>query len=178
MEGFIKNLGEFFEKFLNSQFFNGILVAIFTAIISFFDSTSNYLLALIFGFAFNILAGFRADEVKIVLHRILPPIFMFQNFKGNKFKDSLMELFLIAVVTYLLKGLIDLMNYNEKSAYVVQWLFIVAIYVYFRNGLRNLAAVYPHIKFIRILYNLLSFKFRDFAGDKISDIVDKEEGLK
>lgn len=175
MGEFIKNLGEFFDKLANSQFCNAVLVAIFTAILSFFDSTSSYLLALVFGFAFNIIAGFRADEVKIILNRIFPPIFMFQNFKGNKFKDSLMELFLIAGITYLLKELIDLMNYNDKSAYVVQWLFIVAIYVYFRNGLRNLVAVYPHIKFIRILYGLLSFKFRDFAGDKVADIVDKEE---
>ena len=175
MEEFIKNLGEFFDKLANSQFFNGILVAVFTAIISFFDSTSSYLLALIFGFAFNIIAGFRADEVKIILRRLLPPIFVFKNFKGNKFKDSLLELFLIAGITYLLKGLIDLMNYNDKSAYAVQWLFIVAIYVYFRNGLRNLVAVYPNVKFVRILYGLLSFKFREIAGDKIADIVDKEE---
>ena len=175
MGEFIKTLGEFFDKLANSQFCNAVLVAIFTAILSFFDSTSSYLLALIFGFAFNIIAGFRADEVKIILNRIFPPIFMFKNFKGNKFKDSLMELFLITGTTYLLKGLIDLMNYNDKSAYVVQWLFIVAIYVYFRNGLRNLVAVYPHIKFIRILYGLLSFKFREIAGDKIADIVDKEE---
>lgn len=39
MGEFIKNLGEFFDKLANSQFFNGILVAVFTAIISFFDST-------------------------------------------------------------------------------------------------------------------------------------------
>ena len=58
---------------------------------------------------------------------------------------------------------------------MVQWLFIVAIYVYFRNGLRNLVAVYPNVKFVRILYGLLSFKFREIAGDKIADIVDKEE---
>ena len=175
MGEFIKSLGEFFDKLANSQFFNGVLVAVFTAIISFFDSTSSYLIALVFGFAFNIIAGFRADEVKIILRRLLPPIFIFKNFKGNKFKDSLLELFLIAGITYLLKGLIDLMNYNDKSAYVVQWLFIVAIYVYFRNGLRNLVAVYPNVKFIRILYGLLSFKFREIAGDKIADIVDKEE---
>jgi hypothetical protein len=132
-------------------------------------------MAIIFGFAFNILAGFRADEVKITLRRLLPPIFMFKNFIGNKFKDSLLELFLIAGITYFLKGLMDLMDYDDKSKYLVQWLFIVALYGYCRNGLRNLVDVYPKIKFLRILYALLSFKFRDVAGDKIADIVENEE---
>ena len=84
-------------------------------------------------------------------------------------------MFLITSITYLLKGFIDLMDYDDKSVYVVQWLFAVAIYVYFRNGLRNLKSVYPHVKFIRILYALVSFKFREFFGDEIADIVKKEE---
>lgn len=69
----------------------------------------------------------------------------------------------------------DLMDYDDKSRFVVQWLFIVAIYVYFRNGLRNLSESYPNIKFIRILYALLSFKFREITGDKIADIVEQGE---
>ncbi len=154
---------------------SGVSIVVPTFLVAFFDSTSNYLIALIIGFAFNILAGFKADDVKIKLHRLFPPVFMFKNFKGNKFKDSLLELFLIAGITYLLKGLMDLMDYDDKSRFVVQWLFIVAIYVYFRNGLRNLSESYPNIKFIRILYALLSFKFREITGDKIADIVEQGE---
>ena len=67
------------------------------------------------------------------------------------------------------------MDYDDKSVYVVQWLFAVAIYVYFRNGLRNLKDVYPHIRFIRILYAIISFKFRELFGDKVADIVNEEE---
>ena len=161
------------EKFYNCV--QGAMVFIFTSCAAFLDSTFSYLIALLLGFSFNILAGFRADEVKLTLHRLFPPIFVFKNFKGNKFKDSLFELFLITSITYLLKGFIDLMDYDDKSVYVVQWLFAVAIYVYFRNGLRNLRSVYPHVKFIRILYALVSFKFREFFGDEIADIVKKEE---
>ena len=160
------------------RFYNvaqGVMVFIFTSCAAFMDSTFGYLIALLLGFSFNILAGFRADEVKLTLHRIFPPIVVFKNFKGNKFKDSLLELFLITSITYLLKGVIDLMDYDDKSVYVVQWLFAVAIYVYFRNGLRNLKEVYPHIKFIRILYAIISFKFRELFGDKVADIVNEEE---
>ena len=167
------------DKFFNLDnlysLFQGMMIGIFTSCAAFLDSTFSYLIALLLGFSFNILAGFRADEVKLTLHRIFPPIFVFKNFKGNKFKDSLFELFLITSITYLLKGFIDLMDYDDKSVYVVQWLFAVAIYVYFRNGLRNLRFVYPHVKFIRILYALVSFKFREFFGDEIADIVKKEE---
>ena len=93
------------------RFYNvtqGVMVFIFTSCAAFMDSTFSYLIALLLGFTFNILAGFRADEVKIKLHRIFPPIVAFEKFNGNKFKDSLLELVLIASTTYLLKGLIDL----------------------------------------------------------------------
>ena len=161
------------EKFYTAV--QGTLIGIATAIAAYFDSTFSFVCALILAFLFNILAGFKADEVKLTLHRIFPPIVAFKNFKGNKFKDSLLELLLITSITYLLKVFIDLMDYDNKSVYVVQWLFAVAIYVYFRNGLRNLRSVYPHVKFIRILYALVSFKFREFFGDEIADIVKKEE---
>ena len=153
----------------------GTLIGIATAIAAYFDSTFSFVCALILAFLFNILAGFRADEVKIKLHRIFPPIVAFEKFNGNKFKDSLLELVLIASTTYLLKGLIDLMDYDAQSTYVVQWLFVIAIYVYFRNGLRNLHESYKNVVFIRILYAILAFKFREIFGDKVSDIIENEE---
>lgn len=155
--------------------FQGFMIGIFTSCVVFLDSTFSYLIALLLGFTFNILAGFRADEVKIKLHRIFPPIVAFEKFNGNKFKDSLLELVLIASTTYLLKGLIDLMDYDAQSTYVVQWLFAIAIYVYFRNGLRNLHEVYKKVVFIRIIYAILAFKFRELFGDKVADIVKEEE---
>ena len=154
---------------------SGISIAAFTSLLAFFDSTFTFLLALLAGFAINIIAGFRADEVKIKLHRVFPPIVWFQNFNGNKFKDSLFELFLITGLTYFIKGIIVWFKFNDFSDYAVQWLLIIAVYYYFRNSLRNLSNSYPHIKWLTMLYILIAFKFRELVGGNIADIVDKAE---
>ncbi len=156
------------------SFLQGALIATFTAVAAYFDNTITFMIALVLAFLFNILAGFRADEVKIKIVRIIPPKLL-QNFQGNKFKDSLMELFLIVCVTYLLKGIMDLMKQPDSSIYAVQILTWIALYAYFRNGLRNLVKVYPKNKWIRIVYHLIAFKFRELAGSDISDIVEKVE---
>ena len=72
----------------------GTLIGVATSVAAYFDSTFSFVCALILAFLFNILAGFKADEVKINIKRIFPPD-IFDNFNGNKLKDSLMELFLI-----------------------------------------------------------------------------------
>lgn len=156
------------------DYLQAISIVAVTAISAYFDSTITFLAALLLAFVFNILAGFRADEVKIEIRRIFPPIFL-KNFQGNKFKDSLMELLIITAVTYLLKTLADLMKYQNQSDYVVQLLMNIAIYYYFRNGLRNLKKGYPKNKFIAVVYFLLAFKFRQLVGGEIADIVDKNE---
>ena len=161
------------EKFYTAV--QGTLIGTATAIAAYFDSTFSFVCALILAFLFNILAGFKADEVKLTLHRIFPPIVAFKNFKGNKFKDSLMELFLIATITFLLKGLIDLMQRQDLSTYAVQFLISIAIYYYFRNGLRNLVKVYPKVKFLRLVYYLIAFKLKEIIGSDLSDIVEKAE---
>lgn len=156
------------------DFLKGCLIATVTATAAWFDSTLTFLEALMVGFLFNVLAGFRADAVHFKMVRLIPPKFM-TNFNGNKFKDSLMELFLITSITYVLKGFIDLLSYDEKSAYVVQFLMAVAIYFYFRNGLRNLHKVYPEIKFITVIYFLVAFEFRKLVGNDVADAIDKAE---
>ena len=155
---------------LIGKFFRGI----FVAVVGFINPTGSYLMALVLAFGFNIFAGLRADEVKIKLQRIIPPIYL-KNFNGNKLKDSLFELLIITAVTYLLKGLVELMQLNGSSAYVVQVLVAFAIYYYFTNGLRNLQKVYPKWKWLRLLYHLITFKFKEFFGTDISNIMDKVE---
>jgi len=155
---------------LLGKFFRGI----FVVVMGFINPTGSYLMALVLAFGFNILAGLRADEVKIKLQRIIPPVFV-TNFNGNKLKDSLFELLIITVVTYLLKLLIELMDVNGVSAYVVQMLMAFAIYYYFTNGLRNLQKVYPKWKWLRLLYHLITFKFKEFFGSDVSNIMDKVE---
>ena len=153
-------------------------IALVAIISTFFDSTSGYLCALIIGFAINIIAGFRADEVKITLRRVFPPKWVLKNFCGNKLKDSLMELFLIVSLTYLLKLLIDLMDYQAHSKIVVQFLIALAIYWYFRNSLRNLNKAYPKVFFIRVLNAVVGFKFKELIGEDLAKIIEKEEKKK
>lgn len=156
------------------DYIQALSIAALTAISAYFDSTITFLAALLIAFVFNILAGFRADEVKITIRRIFPPIFL-KNFQGNKFKDSLMELLIITFVTYLLKTIADLMKYQNQSAYVVQLLMAIAIYYYLRNGLKNLKIVYPKNRFIAVVYFLLAFKFRQLVGGDVADIIDENE---
>ena len=153
-------------------------IAAVAIISTFFDSTFGYLCALTIGFAINIIAGFRADEVKITLHRVFPPKWVLKNFCGNKLKDSLMELFLIVSLTYLLKLLIDLMDYQSHSKVVVQFMIALAIYWYFRNALRNLNKAYPKVFFIRVMNAVIGFKFKELIGADLANIVKEEEGRK
>ncbi len=152
------------------KFFSGI----FVIVMGFINPTGSYLMALVIAFGFNIFAGLRADEVKIKLQRIIPPVFV-THFNGSKLKDSLSELLIITVVTYLLKLLVELMQLEGGSAYVVQVLVAFAIYYYFINGLRNLQKAYPKSKWLRLLYHLITFKFKEFFGSDVSNIMDKVE---
>jgi hypothetical protein len=145
------------------------------AVISYFDSTYTFIIALCLAFFMNIFAGFRADEVRVRLKRVFPPAIWFENFRGNKFKDSLAELALILIVIYAIKGVFDLMGVDESSVIAVQTMMGIAIYVYFRNSLRNLTTVYPRIIFFKILYALIALKFKNLFGEDIANIVDKEE---
>lgn len=139
-----------------------------TAIAAYFDSTLTFLLALVIGFAFNILAGMKADDVKITGFNI-------ENLECKKLVDSLMELFLITGVTYMLKSLIDLFKFDDRSAYVVQILIALQLYYYLRNGLRNLKVAYPRNLWIATLYNLMIFQFRKIAPSSVVDAMDKAE---
>jgi hypothetical protein len=159
------------------DYLQALSIAIAAAIAAYFDSTITFLAALLVAFTFNILAGFRADEVHIKIQRFFPPIFL-KNFQGNKLKDSLIELLLITSISYLLKIIADLMKYQSQSAYVVQFLIAIAIYYYFRNGLNNLKTVYPKNRFISVVYHLISFKFRQLVGADVADIIDHEETSK
>ena len=159
---------------LKFDYFQAIAITAFASVAAYFDSTITFLSALLIAFVFNILAGFRADEVRVSLQRFFPPVF-FKNFQGNKLKDSLMELFLITSIIYILKIIADLMKYESQSAYVVQFLSAIAIYYYFRNGLRNLQRVYDKNRFIAMLYFLIAFKFRQLVGGDVADIIDKTE---
>lgn len=141
------------------------LASIVTA---YFDSTFTFITALFVAFWFNILAGLRADEVKFKMWRLI-------NFDGHKFKDSLKELLLIVVITYFLKGIMDLMQHNEKSVYAVQILTWIALYYYIRNSLRNLSLAYPKSNWIKVVYHLFSFQFTQMMPDSVNKAIEKTD---
>lgn len=144
------------------------LMGVFSVIAAYFNSTSTFMVALLAAFGFNILAGLRADEVKFTMFRLI-------NFDGHKFKDSLKELLLIVVITYFLKGIMDLMQHNEKSVYAVQILVWIALYHYLRNSLRNLSKAYPKVKWIVVVYHLFSFQFTKLMPESVNKAIEKAE---
>ena len=78
-------------------------ISFFTLLAAYFDSTITFVFALLGAFAFNILAGMKADEVKIKLSRVSWfRVLRLTNFSGNKLKDSLAELCLIFFCTYFI----------------------------------------------------------------------------
>ena len=144
------------------------LMGFVSIIAAYFDSTFTFLIALFAAFLVNILAGLRADDVKFTMWRLI-------NFDGHKFKDSLKELALIVMITYFLKAIMDLMQYNEKSVYAVQILVWLALYYYVRNSLRNLSKAYPKIKWVVVVYHLFSFQFGKIIPETVTKALEKSE---
>jgi hypothetical protein len=142
------------------------MVSLFGIVAAYFDSTITFIYALMIAFVFHVLAGMRADEVQL---------WKLKNFKIRKFKDSLIELFLITTTTYVLKLIIDLMQHNEKSVYAVQILIWLALYYYFRRGLRNLSIAYPNNSWIRTVYHLVSFQFAQMMPESVKQAMEKAE---
>lgn len=150
-----------------------LFVGLFGVIAGYFDTTITFLYALMLGFAFNIFAGMRADEVRFKMTRLFNIKLL--NYSGGKLKDSLAELLLITFVTYFLKSLVDLMNFDEKSTYVVQVLIALALYFYIKNGIRNLKKAYPKNKFLHALDIIVSFKFKELVPESVSKAVNEIE---
>lgn len=149
------------------------LVFIVSALAAYFDTTITFVYALLLGFAMNVLAGLQADRVHIKMIRF--PFLAVVNFKGSKFKDSLAELAIILFITYSIKGIVDLMKFDEKSVYAVQTLIAIAVYYYVRNSLRNLKQAYPKNRWVAVVYYLVSFKFRDMMPAFVGEAIDMEE---
>lgn len=136
------------------------IAGVISIIISYFESTQSFLIALLIGFILNIFAGFQADNVHFEMWRLC-------NFKGNKFKDSLKELFLIVLITYLLKLLVELMKQGEHSYIIVECLIGFAVYYYVRNSLKNLSKAYPNSRWIRFVYIVVGLQFQELIPDPL-----------
>lgn len=136
------------------------IVGLTSVILAYFESTQSFIVALLLGFTFNILAGFKADNVHFEMWRLC-------NFKGNKLIDSLKELLLILMITYFLKLLAELMKQGEHSYFIVECLIGVAVYYYVRNGLRNLSKAYPGNRWIKFIYIIIGLQFIEIMPEPV-----------
>jgi hypothetical protein len=150
----------------------GVLTTL--AVLAYFNNTWTFMLALLIAFMFNVIAGLRADEVKMQFMRIWPVVYL-KNFRSNKFVIALFEFVVILVTIILLKVIADLMLVREKSVFVFQYLTWIALYYYLRNTLRNLSKIYPKVGFFRAVYHIISFKFGEFFGKEVKEIIDNED---
>ena len=107
---------------IDLEYFRFIAVSAFSPILAYFTPTKGFFIALVVMFAFNVIAGMRADGVSIV---------RCNNFSMRKFKNSLAELLL----------------------------YIVLLYVYLCNGLKNYVKAYPQNIGLRIIYHVVRVEF-------------------
>ena len=150
-----------------------ICITIATFCIAFFANTTGFLIAFMLAFGMHILAGMGADKVKLKWRWGVPPAYL-ENFKVPKMTIALIELALIVSITYFLKGMVDLNNYEGGSHYVVQFFFAIASYYYITKGLKNLIKRFPKIVFLRIVLAVLTFKFKEIIGEQHYAIIEKE----
>lgn len=147
----------------------------FGILTAYFESTLLYIIAYYVAFSFNIIAGFRADEVKLKMLRIWPPGIILDKFDKSKFKDSLLEFFLILFTTHILRAIAEMNGFSGKAAMLVQILLGIATHSYLRKSLRNLSVAYPKIVWLKTIYILLAFKFKEIMPKSVSDAVDQAE---
>lgn len=153
----------------------GIIGAIFVFLAGYLDTTKTFLYALVIVFFFNIVAGFRADEVRVEMKRLFPPLFKSANFRPNKFKTALFEFTMIIFAVYLLKVLIDLFHLHEHSTFIVQALMGVAVYFYTKNIIKNARNILPNSYFFKFLDIALSLKFKEIIPTAFADAIDEVE---
>ena len=161
-----------------SELIRKAIIVIATFCGAFFHNTTGFLIALILTFALHIWAGMGADKVKLKWRWGVPPAYL-QNFEIPKFTIAMIDLFVIISLTYLIKGIADLNNYEGGSHYIVQLFFMIANYVYLRKGLENLIKKYPRNIVLRIFFALITLKFKEIVGEEtyktIEQEIDKEE---
>jgi len=161
--------------YIENNIEQGIWVLISTAILTHFAPVMTFIYALFVAFAANVLAGMRADDVKLKISRTWP-IVLFPNFSGNKFKCALGEFLLILIIIAVLRGVGMLMLLkNNQDVYIFQYLTWVALYYYGVNSFRNLSIVYPNNRFIKAIYYIIGFKFSKMFGKEVKEILDNEK---
>ena len=136
------------EKWFNWEQWRIITVSAVSPV--YLTPTKGFVFALVIMFAFNILAGMRADGVAIVRCK---------NFSFKKFKNALFELFLYLFIVESIFSIMKNCGDDKAAIVVVKSLTYVFMYVYLQNAFRNLIKAYPTKVALRIIYHVIRLEF-------------------
>ena len=138
------------EKWFNWEQWRIITVSAVSPVLGYLTPTKGFVFALVIMFAFNILAGMRADGVAIVRCK---------NFSFKKFKNALFELFLYLFIVESIFSIMKNCGDDKAAIVVVKSLTYVFMYVYLQNAFRNLIKAYPTKVALRIIYHVIRLEF-------------------
>ena len=143
-----------------------ITVTVLSPIFGYLTPTEGFVEALVLMFAFNILAGMRADGISI---------YRCKNFSLKKFQKSIIELCLYLFVIELIYCIMFTMGDKEVGLMVVKSVTWVFNYVYLQNAFRNLIVAYPANMGLRIIYHVIRFEFARALPSHLQPLIERIE---
>ena len=135
-----------------------------SSMLAYFTPTMGFILALGLTFAFNVMAGMRADGITII---------RCTNFSMKKFKEALIELLLYTSIVWLVFALMERMGDKDAAIITAKTITYICVYVYVCNGFKNLIKAYPTKKALRIIYYMLRLEFKRALPANVQAIVDR-----
>ena len=138
------------DKLFTWEQWRMIFATSLSPVLAYFTPTAGFMWALVIMFAFNILAGMRADGV--IIRRC-------KNFKFSKFKNALAELLLYVTIIHVIYSTMIQCGDSEAALIVIKSLTYVFMYVYLQNAFRNLIQAYPKKVALRIIYHVIRLEF-------------------
>ena len=144
--------------------FRLLIVGGLSSILAYFTPTMGFIVALALTFAFNVIAGMRADGITIIRCK---------NFSIKKFKGALIELLLYSSIIWMVFALMERMGDKDAAVITAKTITYICVYVYVCNGFKNLIKAYPLQKALRIIYYVLRLEFKRALPANVQEIVDR-----
>lgn len=141
-----------------------LVVGALSSVLAYLTPTMGFIIALALTFAFNVIAGMRADGITII---------RCSNFSIRKFKEALIELLLYISLVWLVFTLMEKMGDVDAAIITAKTITYICVYVYICNGFKNLIKAYPTKKALRIIYYMLRLEFKRALPGNVQAIVDR-----
>lgn len=143
-----------------------VFVSMASVFLSVFPYTSNFILALLMLYGFNVFCGMCADGITIRNCK---------QFRIKKFRASLIELFIYVLIVKVVHNSVMLCDSESTAMYAARVITLILCYVYLRNSFRNLVVTYPMNIGYRIIYYTISLEFTKIMPEKLNEIIKREE---